>query len=329
MSRTKFKEYVEANNKKVDKKYEDYVAIKNKEQDEIQDIANLMETEVQWDSDVVWTSNMDFVSKADSVTTSPEKPPNVLKLKKVKTTDPVQGESLQGLKTFASEISYAASIEISSNYENLSYEVGYSPAEVKLVAEQDSHPLHRSADVFFTPTKTKRGYGVPVKKSSAQFLNPSKKVIEEYSEIMPEVDSDATKNPTDIEMFSWVRDGFKIIRTAERTLIYAVVKSNDLTKNTAGQIKCCGGIAFGGYARDAANDTFLVECVEYVNLGSVPFGFRLEMPNCGSWYTEIPIPEKVLDKALTPTQRKVLSDLYEKYPSETHEVFFLQLSVSN
>ena len=53
------------------------------------------------------------------------------------------------------------------------------------------------------------------------------------------------------------------------------------------------------------------------------------MPKTDSWEVQVPIPENVLEKTLTPPQRKALSDFREKYPSKNFEISYLQMTISH
>ena len=315
------KDYIEANAPKTNKKYEDYLAVKEKEQQELQEMADLME---QPEIPMKGRFGLDY-GDDDSYETFPElDAPNVLSKAKVAATfeqlaDGPGPDDLQGVKTYVG-----------------GQPVGEAPlppsVAKKLIANDWPPSVNTTVGAMergtFQPSRKLRTSSPP-RRSTAQFMNPSIKVEDEFVGLMAEVNSDNAKLPADKEMLDKVRDGFKITRTSERTLIYVVVRSKDFSKNVPGQIRCCGGIAFGGYARDQANDTFLVECVDHIHMGTVPFGLKLSMPNCGSWSVEIPIPEKVLEKTFTPKQRKALADLKEKYSEEEYEVFYLQLLVAN
>lgn len=152
---------------------------------------------------------------------------------------------------------------------------------------------------------------------------------EDPTELMPELEESKAKLPADMEMFDTVRNSLKIYRTSERTLVNAIVVDKKKEDNIIATIKCYGGVAFGGYARDCSSDSYLVECVQAVKLGSIPFGLRLSLPKSDSWTVDIPIPEKVMLKAFSPAQRKMLDDLKEKFPKDRYEIHYLQMVFAN
>jgi len=161
------------------------------------------------------------------------------------------------------------------------------------------------------------------------YMEPSVRTEMEDAAILPELaDSDA-KLPSDIEQFDEVRNSIRIARTPDRTLIYCIVVDKKGEQNIVAGLRCYGGVSFGGYARDVSGDAYLVECVQAVHLGNIPFSFRLEMPKVGNWSVDIPIPEKVLEAAFAPAQRKTLSDLRDRFPDDRYEFQYLQMLLAN
>jgi hypothetical protein len=190
-------------------------------------------------------------------------------------------------------------------------------------------------------TYTGRGNAAPAKSSlgyyygdqapaQAQYIDPSAKVeVEDDGSILPEIESADAKLPSDVEVFSQIREDLRIYRTSDRTIVSAVVVDKDETKNKTVAIRCFGGSAFGGYVRDCSGDAYLIEGIDYVGLGTIPFSFRLEVPNAGNWSVNIPISEKVLMSSFAPSQLKAISDLRERYPEDKYNINFLQMLLAN
>jgi hypothetical protein len=166
--------------------------------------------------------------------------------------------------------------------------------------------------------------------SSVPYLEPSAKIEVDYDrEILPDLESVDAKLPSEIEMFSQVREDIRIFRTGDRTMISAVIVDKQEDNNRAVSIRCYGGIAFGGYVRDCSGDAYLIECIDYVHLGAIPFSLRIEIPKAGNWGVNIPIPEKVLMSSFAPSQLKAISDLKEKYPEDKFDINYLQMLLAN
>ncbi len=165
---------------------------------------------------------------------------------------------------------------------------------------------------------------------SAPYLEPSAKIEVEYDgEILPDLESVDAKLPSEIEMFSQVREDIRIFRTSESTMISAIIVDKQEGNNKAVAIRCYGGVAFGGYVRDCSGDAYLIEGIDYVNLGTIPFSLRVEIPKAGNWGVHIPIPEKVLMSSFAPSQLKAISDLKERYPEDKFDINYLQMLLAN
>lgn len=141
-----------------------------------------------------------------------------------------------------------------------------------------------------------------------------------------EVELTSAMTPSDNEEFDDVKEAIQILRSTERTIVFAIVidKKNE-ENNVMSAIRCNGGTAFGGYARDAARDSYIVQCVEFLQLGSVAFSYVMTMPSAGNWQVKVPIPETVLEKYFNPQQKKTLADYRERYPKSNYDIHFIQL----
>lgn len=132
--------------------------------------------------------------------------------------------------------------------------------------------------------------------------------------------------PSDNEDFDLVRESIKVIRCAPRTVVFVIVlDKNKDENNVLSAIRCHGGVAFGGYARDASADAYIVKCCNFVQIGQVPFSLAITMPNIGGWKMEVPIPEKVLEKHLTPQEKHSLEELRKTYPVPEYEIHLIQM----
>jgi len=201
-----------------------------------------------------------------------------------------------------------------------------APEGVRSLSSVAKAPKQRVKSVVRGTYTAKPYYGEEL---PPPYMEPSARTDVEQGELLPELESSDATIPSDIEMFDNVRNDIKIHRTNERTLVYAIVVDKKSEKNRAASIRCYGGVAFGGYVRDCSCDAYLIECVDNVHLGGIPFSFRLSVPKSGNWKANIPIPEKVLESAFAPSQRKTLSDLREKYPLESFDIHYLQMLLAN
>ena len=67
------------------------------------------------------------------------------------------------------------------------------------------------------------------------------------------------------------------------------------------------GIPLNGYVYDAVSEKFHCECSDYLDLGSIPISFFINVDRI-NWQCMIPIPESVLMIFLNNTQKKKLNN---------------------
>lgn len=107
------------------------------------------------------------------------------------------------------------------------------------------------------------------------------------------------------------------------TYVVFVAKSisgkNDLLK-----ISCRLGMPIGGYTYDSQTDSYCIEGVDFINLGSVPISHKLKMIN-GNWSVRIPISESLLFKNLNNLQKKDLLNFKANFPEDKFQCFFVQM----
>src|SRR6185503_1572421 len=90
--------------------------------------------------------------------------------------------------------------------------------------------------------------------------------------------------PSDVEDFADLRESFEVMRSSERTLVFAITVDNlNEDANAVSAIRCFGGTAFGGYAYDRGRDSYIVKCIEFLQIGQIPFSYILTMKNIGDW----------------------------------------------
>lgn len=190
--------------------------------------------------------------------------------------------------------------------------------------------VDRWTDSYYVNNSLRGFSGSPkvATKSSIKYMEPILKDYED-ADLLPALEESQANLPIDIEQFEEVHNGLNIIRVSERTLIYCIVVDKKNEENVVANLRCYGGIAFGGYARDVSGDAYMVECVQAIKLGSIPFSYKLKMEKVGNWSTKIPIPEKVLDMVFSPSQKKTLMELRERFPSERYDIHYLQMSQIN
>ena len=90
-------------------------------------------------------------------------------------------------------------------------------------------------------------------------------------------------------------------------------------------VVCRHGTPFtNGYAYDQAQDAYLIQCVENMELGYVSCVFEAHMPGTG-WSCSIPLPEAVLDRMLSASQQQKLEGFRERYPQPEYKIQLVQM----
>lgn len=131
----------------------------------------------------------------------------------------------------------------------------------------------------------------------------------------------------DREDFDDLRNSLVINKVADTTILYAIVvdKEND-GGNIPQSVPCQNGVGFGGYVYDRANDAYLVNCVTFVSLASLPFGFVVSLPQLANWRVSLPTPVGVIHRHLSPQQRGIVEDLEKQFPAPRFEVQYIQMA---
>lgn len=110
------------------------------------------------------------------------------------------------------------------------------------------------------------------------------------------------------------QDVLQIEISSEKTLVTAVIIDPINMSNGIRHIPCYHGQPYGGYTYDMKNDTYVISCVDFRELGIVNFSLYVSLP-CLDWRIPIPIPRKVLEKYLKPIQRRSVYELKKAHPS--------------
>lgn len=170
------------------------------------------------------------------------------------------------------------------------------------------------------PKAQQRGYAVP-----AWATGDLKTYYPDVTEIVSE-DMKSSLTPSDQEDFDNLKQSFTVIRIGEPTIVFAIVVDNENDNNNVpSAIRCFGGVPFGGYCHDLGRDSYLIRCVEFFQLGNMPFAFQITMPHIGEWKIKVPIPEKILVKHFAPQYSKMLEEYREKYKKPRFDIHFIQM----
>jgi hypothetical protein len=89
-------------------------------------------------------------------------------------------------------------------------------------------------------------------------------------------------------------------------------------------------IPIGGYVYDATTDCYLVNCIDHLVLGLIPFRFKAKMEGIGSWTLPVPLPQSLLNRHLNVTQKSDCEKFRASYADpDQFDHHFLQFLSSN
>jgi len=159
-----------------------------------------------------------------------------------------------------------------------------------------------------------------------QLLDGLQKLLEEESGNARDKVSSVSEKQYN-EALNDIRAGLSIdLDPSSKTVVVVVVFDQEVERNnTPHHIHCNDGIGFGGYVKDIPKDAYILDCVDFVSLGTIPVSFTVAVPKTGGWKVAVPMPEKVVEKLLAPYYRRVLKGIREKYPSPRFALHYMQM----
>lgn len=184
----------------------------------------------------------------------------------------------------------------------------------ELIEEADNEYITVNVNPMITPIQNCAPFGKKPQKRPRTYT-PTK-----MAEMLPAI------TPSDNEDFDDLRESFKLIRNDEKTNVFMVVVDKENSdENILTHLRCNGGIAIGGYAHDLSQDVYIIQCVYCCQIGQIPFSFKLTMENIGNWNARIPIPKTIIEKHLSPDQRKSIEEYQIRYPTPRYSIDYIQM----
>jgi hypothetical protein len=123
-----------------------------------------------------------------------------------------------------------------------------------------------------------------------------------------------------------VKSHLEVVPSADSTYVTVLAVHKDPTQNFVRRVSAKRGVPVAGYGYvyDMPHECYLVRCVDFLGLGYVPLSFRMAVKGVTEWTAEVPMPESVLKKALSPQQRKDLKKFMSNF-RENYTFEFIQL----
>jgi len=109
------------------------------------------------------------------------------------------------------------------------------------------------------------------------------------------------------------------------TTVIAVAVGHEDYMNNSYLIQCNGGNALNHSCYNVARDAYEVCAVEHMIVGTVPICYQLEITGILDFSLDIPLPEKVFSRYLTPDEILRLKQFKKRFNKEDFDVVFLQM----
>jgi hypothetical protein len=141
--------------------------------------------------------------------------------------------------------------------------------------------------------------------------------------------NDSLVKAQQVKILKEVHNGVYVLKELLETYIIVVATNKDSNKNYINSISCKKGIPIEGYVYDAQSDCYFIECSDFLHLGVIPFSFVIKSKSSQYWKTNIPIPESVIKKNLTDSQKKDLRNFKNHFKSDDYIINYVQMVSPN
>ena len=158
------------------------------------------------------------------------------------------------------------------------------------------------------------------------FMKPDLFTKQEFYEELSKPDSEKAEdlpisNEDDIE---FIRKSLVIQRSSERIRVTAIaIDVEDPHSNELNSVRTLGD-PLGCYAYNSVQDVYYVNCVQSIDLGPISVSYRLKTPVGVDTNHIIALPDEVIEKYLSPTQKKNLKVFREKFKAPRYNIKFMQ-----
>lgn len=113
--------------------------------------------------------------------------------------------------------------------------------------------------------------------------------------------------------------------STDETYIIVVAVNKNKDKNIINKLNCKKGLPIGGYVYDAKNDSYQIECADYLNLGNIPFSYFLSSKGNSCWKIRVPMTENIIKKFLSHVQKKELKNFKKQFNESEFDIQYIQM----
>ncbi|RDJ35265.1 MAG: hypothetical protein DWQ19_10650 [Crenarchaeota archaeon] len=117
----------------------------------------------------------------------------------------------------------------------------------------------------------------------------------------------------------------KIVKTEQPTFVVSLAVHKKLEENELVRLRCrhllpiegypyeTRVLPIGGYVYDHSKDSYIINCVDYLALGFIPFSCKLEMDGVGQWNSYVPLSLSIIRQNLELSKKKEFEKFRNKY----------------
>lgn len=91
--------------------------------------------------------------------------------------------------------------------------------------------------------------------------------------------------------------------------VYSRLKEINETKF----LSCKGLLPIGNLVYEPRSDSYIINCVDYIEVGTIPISLIATMKGCPSWSVKMPLPEKLIKKHLNSKQKREIRNFLSNF----------------
>jgi len=108
------------------------------------------------------------------------------------------------------------------------------------------------------------------------------------------------------------------------TYLIAAVSSPIKDENKIRFLSCKGLLPLGNLVYDAVSDSYLVDCVDVMHIGTVPISLTATVKGCPHWTSVVPLPERIIKKYLKSKQKREVEGFFSSF-KDSFSKFYVQM----
>jgi len=108
------------------------------------------------------------------------------------------------------------------------------------------------------------------------------------------------------------------------TRVFVVAHSEVKELNETRFLSCKNLLPLSNLVYDSKSDSYIVDCVDYLELATIPISIVATMRSCQGWSVKVPLPEKVIKRYLSARQKKELKSFLSNFDIKISS-FYVQM----